>query len=76
MWSIAETNGPIQMLIDFDLAAGQRVTPFALLNLQYPTVVADRVVARYGALMLQRKYQLELLLATGNESRASLFGRH
>ena len=73
MRSVTEADGPLQMLVNFQLAAGQRITPLRLFDLQHEVVVTERIVARHGSFMLQREDQIEILTATGNEGGAQLF---
>jgi|SRR6266849_4844228 hypothetical protein len=76
MWPVGNTQSSIQVLVNRDVAAGQRPSPVHPLDLQNVILKADGVVAVYGALALNREDQVPVLASTRDKGRPALCRRH
>jgi len=76
MRPVGEADGPIQVLVNPDVAAGQRSSPVHRLDLQTQLLKADRVVPVHGALKLEGKDQVQIFAWASQKGTAALRGRN
>ena len=69
MRPVGEADGPVQVLMNHDVAAGQRPSPLHPLNLQLQVLKADGVVPVYRPLKLQGEDQVQILRVGTGETR-------
>src|SRR5450759_5512773 len=76
MRPVREADGSIQVLVNHDVAAGQRSSPVHPLDLQTQLLKADRVVPVHGALKLEGKDQVQIFAWARQKGTAALRGCH
>ncbi len=76
MRPVGETDASIQVLMNHDVAAGQRPSPLHPLNLKLQVLKADGVVAVHRPLKLQAEDQVQILPGTRQKRAAALRRRH
>src|SRR6202007_1479727 len=74
MRSVADGPSAIQMLVHRDPASGQTAAPIGAFDLQPQILNAHRVVASYGARLLEREDEVQVSSPTG-QNRAARLGR-
>ena len=76
MRPVGQADAAVQVLVNHDVAAGQRPSPRHPFNLQLQVLKADRVVPIHRALKLQREDQVQIFARTRQKRAAGLRRRH
>ena len=76
MRPVGQAEAAVQVLVNHDVATGQRPSPGHGFNLQLQVLKADGIVPVHRALKLQRKDQVQIFVRTRQKRAARLRRRH